>query len=140
MPLSGKLPAQLHSDVFSVTLPPAAAGGSGPPVSCPVTEVSSDKYPFVALVPCGHVLSQRAIAASAGQDGAACPVCGTGYDEGVDVVPLAPDTETLEMLRGSLARRGDVLLRRRKSSKKKRQRPNDAANANKRTHSPDGVL
>lgn len=107
------------SDVFSVTLPPTTAA-SGAPVHCPVTEVSSDKYPFVALVPCGHVMSQRAIAAVAGQDGAACPMCGAAYDEGVDVVPLAPDGETLEGLRESLARRGDVLRRRRAANKKRR--------------------
>lgn len=109
-----------HSNVFSVTLPPAAAGGTGAPVACPVTEVSSDKYPFVALVPCGHVLSQRAIGAVAGQDGVACPVCGTAYVDDVDVVPLAPDAETLETLRGSLTLRGDV-LRRRKSSRKRQR-------------------
>ncbi len=58
------------------------------------------------------------------QEGTCCPVCGAAYDRDVDLVPLAPDKETLESLRATLQGRSDV-IRRRGGKKGKRRREDD---------------
>ncbi|KAG1670813.1 hypothetical protein FOA52_003404 [Chlamydomonas sp. UWO 241] len=74
-----------------------ASGGAGAvptPYYCPVTALPCVRYPFSALVSCGHVLSDRAVAASSegggavGGAGAQCPVCGVAYDRERDVVAV----------------------------------------------------
>lgn len=50
------------------------------PYRCPVTALPCARYPFSALRRCGHVLSDRALAAA--QDSTrSCPLCGKAYKE-----------------------------------------------------------
>ena len=93
-------------DVFPVRLMPEEpnAGGSSassssgaqapiadgtfaaPPHVCPVTALPCTRYPFSALRPCGHILSNRALNCVS-QDALACPICGKRYRE-EHVVPI----------------------------------------------------
>jgi hypothetical protein len=81
--------------------PAAAAEGEAeePPYRCPVLDLPCDRYAFVALPACGHVLSERA---ARGLGGTACPVCAA---DGRGAVPVLGSEEQVEELRRGLAGR-----------------------------------
>lgn len=92
------------------------------PYCCPITSLRCDRYPFVALRPCGHVLSQRALSEAGA--GGTCPICGKPFAAGAegDVIPLVPDEEQLQQLRELLpARRKQGGMGGRKRKKEQQQ-------------------
>lgn len=117
-------------DVFPVQLEinePAAAGtaeatassgcisgGGRVSFTCPVTQLPLDgRQKACALVLCGHVVSEKALAAVGGSE---CPVCGLGCDHTWDVIPLNPSAEAASLLKEKLHNR--------KAKGKKRKRSN----------------
>lgn len=94
-------------DVFVVVLARNPVTG-GAPFVCPVTGLESNgPHEFVALRPCGHVVSSRALselkktvqssctvaaaAAAASPQLCSCPVCGKPFRRGCDVVVINAD-------------------------------------------------
>jgi hypothetical protein len=110
----------------------AGGGGSGeaadeaPLYCCPITGLPCGRYTMVALVPCGHIISQRALerlgaapASSSGaarkQDGVAavaaaaarhhlheCPVCGVQFTPGEDDAIVNGSEEQVRAMRGRM--------------------------------------
>ena len=70
---------------------------AAPPYVCPVTALPCTRYPFSALRPCGHVLSNRALACIS-QDALSCPICGKAYRED-QVVPINGTKEQVGLVR-----------------------------------------
>lgn len=113
----------MHRDVFSVHLEPSSADGSSgegdAPHRCPVTHVSCLVAPFSALVPCGHVLSDRALKELRDPGGGmACPVCSRPA-AAEDVVPILGTEEQVTTLR-------EALPGRRKRQQKKGNKQTDS--------------
>jgi hypothetical protein len=141
-------------DVFAVDLRPWLGGGGGggsagtsgsgrAPIehgavaaaaadalyACPITGARAGRAAMVALVPCGHILAQRALdavaaskpaagAAAAGGSSsssrgggsgsgnrAACPLCGAAYDPDLDAVVINGTEAQVEELRRRLPER-----------------------------------
>lgn len=89
----------------------AAAAGAPAPWLCPVTQIPcAGRQPFVALRPCGHVLAERALTATAAADEdlpSTCPICSMVFqpgEEAGDVVPLCRGPDMVAQLRRQLQR------------------------------------
>lgn len=105
--------------------------GAAAPYRCPVTGLAAGRHTMVALAPCGHVVSQRALERVGGGNGgggggagagggssssavaaaaaaAECPVCGAAYRAGEDDVVVNGSDEQVAALRRRLkeARQG----------------------------------
>jgi hypothetical protein len=131
--------------VFPLQYEPAAAeqpavattanGATDPvlpaPYCCPITSLRCDRYPFVALRPCGHVLSQRAL--SEVGSGGACPICGKPFAAGEegDVIPLVPDDKQLQRLRELLP------VRRRQGGKGEKKRKKEQQQQQQQDQQPE---
>jgi hypothetical protein len=69
---------------------------------CPITLLPcGSKQPFSALKPCGHVLSDKALAAVSAAD-CACPMCGKEFSRSKDVVQINGSPEHMEEVRKQL--------------------------------------
>ncbi|GLI68656.1 hypothetical protein VaNZ11_013132, partial [Volvox africanus] len=75
-----------------------ASSTSGSSFVCPITLLPCDRHPCSALRPCGHVLSDRALAnIRRGGDGdASCPVCGSCV---TSTLPIHGSPEQVQTLR-----------------------------------------
>lgn len=95
---------QQHQGSASSSIPTATSGSNSssnwdqPLWICPVTLLHcGSKQPFSALKACGHVLSDKAIAAVPAAD-RRCPVCDTPFDQ-PEVVLINGSSEHMESVR-----------------------------------------
>jgi len=82
----------------------ARPGGAAPPYACPITGLPCGRYTMLALVPCGHIISHRALerlglgggAAAQGsqqQQQQQCPVCSAAFNPAEDDMIIINGTE-----------------------------------------------
>ncbi|GIL72342.1 hypothetical protein Vretimale_4004 [Volvox reticuliferus] len=78
-----------------------ASSTSGSSYVCPITLLPCDRHPCSALRPCGHVLSDRALAnIRRGGDGdMSCPMCGSSV---TSTLPIHGSPEQIQTLRDQL--------------------------------------
>ncbi|KAI9183662.1 Replication termination factor 2 [Blastocladiella emersonii ATCC 22665] len=109
-----------------------------PMFACPISgRPMNGRTRFVALWPCGHVLSEKALREAGSKassedkasstDGAAassataeCLMCATAYDPVADVIPLNPTANELPALKERLAARAAAAAAEKKSKSKKK--------------------
>ncbi|KAL3131040.1 hypothetical protein ABBQ38_000358 [Trebouxia sp. C0009 RCD-2024] len=68
---------------------------------CPVTQLHSTRYPFVAIASCGHVFSDRAVKQ---MTDCCCATCGTKFAE-AQLIPVNGTPEQVERLKAALPSR-----------------------------------
>jgi hypothetical protein len=103
-------------------------GGEVPLWVCPVTLLPcGSKQPFSALKQCGHVLSDKALAAISAAD-STCPVCGKSFSK-KDVVQINGSPEHMEGVRQQLKAKVAA-----KAAAKEAKAAEEAGRQRKRSH------
>ncbi len=101
--------------------------GGGAVWVCPVTQLRCSRNATVALRPCGHVVSERAVRSLATAADRSCPVCCTAYDS---TVVLYGTAEQVAELRARL-REGKGKGREGKEGKGKKRKAEGELDGNK---------
>lgn len=107
----------------------ADAASSGPRAACfacPIVHCVADgRVPFVAMRPCGCVVSKRALKhlSTGGTDAGSCPVCGLAYSA---TLPLNGSGEEVSELREALHAAAASKKRKKEKKQQKRRRKDES--------------